>query len=106
MTGTQSSSASSRSSDGNSTLLDEGGSASQVPQATVDFAGYGSVVWSDSLSEQLVEGVEPQQVFCYLTASAARALFSMADAEFGIQVIVEALVACPEPEHCHLFPSG
>ena len=30
----------------------------------------------------------------------------MADAEFGIQVIAAAVVACPEPEHCHLFPSG
>ena len=29
-----------------------------------------------------------------------------ANAEFGIQVIVEAVVACPEPEHCYLFPSG
>ena len=28
------------------------------------------------------------------------------DAEFGIQVIVEAVVACPEPEYCHLFLSG
>ena len=26
--------------------------------------------------------------------------------EFIIQVMVEAVVACPEPEHCHLFPSG
>ena len=32
-----------------------------------------------------------------------RALLSFADAEFGVQVIVEAVV---EPEHCHLFPSG
>ena len=24
----------------------------------------------------------------------------------GIQVIVEAVVACPEPKHCQLFPSG
>ena len=30
----------------------------------------------------------------------------MVDAEFGIQVIAESVVACPEPEHCHLFPSG
>ena len=30
----------------------------------------------------------------------------MAEAEFAIQVIVEEDVACPEPEHCHLFPSG
>ena len=45
---------SSRSSDGNSSLLDEGGSASQVPQATVELAGNGSVVWPDSLSEWLV----------------------------------------------------
>ena len=30
----------------------------------------------------------------------------MADADFGIQVIVEAVVACPELEHCYLFPSG
>ena len=36
-------SSSSRSSDGNSSLLDEDGSASQVPQATVELAGYGSV---------------------------------------------------------------
>ena len=42
---------SSRSSDGNSSLLDEGSSASQVSQASVELAGYGSVVWPDSLSE-------------------------------------------------------
>ena len=35
----QSSSSSSRSSDGNSSLPDEGGSASQVPQASVQLAG-------------------------------------------------------------------
>ena len=50
------SSSSSRWSDGNSSLLDEGGSASQVPQATVELAGYGSVVWPDSLPEWLVDG--------------------------------------------------
>ena len=38
-------------SDGDSSLLDEGGSASQVPQAFVQLAGYRSVVWPDSLSE-------------------------------------------------------
>ena len=52
----QFSSCSSRSSDGNSSLLDEGGSTSRVPQATVELAGYGSVVWPDSLSEWLVDG--------------------------------------------------
>ena len=46
-------------------------------------------------------------MFCNLTASTVNALLCMASAEFGIQVIVEAVVACPEPEHCrHLFPSG
>ena len=30
----------------------------------------------------------------------------MADAEFRIQVMAEEAVACPESEHCHLFPSG
>ena len=45
-------------------------------------------------------------MFCHLTASTERALTCMADAEFGIQVVVEAVVACPEPEHSHLFPSG
>ena len=45
-------------------------------------------------------------MFCCLTASTARALLCIANVEFGIQVIVEAVVACPEPEHCHLFPSG
>ena len=43
-------------------------------------------------------------MFCCLTASTARALLCMADAEFRIQA--EAVVVCPEPEHCHLFPSG
>ena len=44
-------------------------------------------------------------MFCSLTGSTARTLLHM---EFGIQVIslVEAVVACPEPEHCHLFPPG
>ena len=50
------SSSSFRWSDGNSSLLDEGGSASQVPQASVELAGYGNVVWPDSLSEWLVGG--------------------------------------------------
>ena len=48
---------SSHSSDGNSSLLSEGGSASLVPQASVELAGYESVVWPDSLSEWLVDGV-------------------------------------------------
>ena len=37
-------------------------------------------------------------MFCCLTASTARALLCIANAEFGIQVIVEVVVACPEPE--------
>ena len=41
---------------GNSSVLDEGGSASQVPQASVELVGYGSVVWPDSPSEWLVDG--------------------------------------------------
>ena len=45
-------------------------------------------------------------MFCCLTASTAKALLRMANAEFGIWVIVEAAVACSEPGHCHLFPSG
>ena len=49
-------SSSSRSSDVDSNLLDEGGSASQAPRASVELAGYGSVVWPDSLSEWLVDG--------------------------------------------------
>ena len=48
-------SSSSRLSDGNFSLLDEGGSALQVPQASAGLAGYGSVVWPDSLSEWLVD---------------------------------------------------
>ena len=100
------SSSSSRSPDGNSSLIDGGGSTSQVPRATVQLAGYGSVVWPDSFSEWLVEGTGLQQMFCCLTTSSARAHLCMADAEFQIYVIVEAVVACPEPEHCHLFPYG
>ena len=45
-------------------------------------------------------------MFSCLTASTARALLCMANAEFGIQVIAEAVVDCPEPEYCNLFPSG
>ena len=37
-------SSSSRSSDGNSSLLNEGGSASQVPQASIEHVGCGSVI--------------------------------------------------------------
>ena len=79
---------------------------SQVPQATVELAGFDSVVWPDSLSEQLVERAGLQQTFSCLTASTAKALLCMADAEFRIQVMVEAVVVCPEPEHCHCFPCG
>ena len=49
-------SSSSRLSDGNSSLLNEDGSASQIPQPSVELAGYGSVVWPDSLSECLEDG--------------------------------------------------
>ena len=90
---------SSGSSDGNPGLLNEGGSTSQVPQASVELADYGSVVWPDSLSEWLVDGTGLQRICC-LTASTARALLCIANAEFGIQVIVEAFLAC------HLFQSG
>ena len=45
-------------------------------------------------------------MFCCMTAGNARALLCIANAGFGKQVIVEAVVACPEPEHCHLFLSG
>ena len=61
------------------------------------------MVWPDSLSEQLIEWAGLQQMFCCLTASTARALLCMADVEFRIQVMVEAVVACPGPDHCHLF---
>ena len=40
--------------------------------------------------------------FC-LTASTARALLCTADEEFRLQVMVEAVVACPEFEHCQLL---
>ena len=47
-------------------------------------------------------------MFCCLTARTARALLCMADAEFGIQVIAEAVVACPygraRPSLTSLFP--
>ena len=45
-------------------------------------------------------------MFCCLTASTARALLCIANSEFGIHVIVEEVVACPEPEHRQLLPSG
>ena len=55
-----------RSSDGNSSLLHEGDSASQIPQATVELAGYRSVIWPDSLPEWLVDGTGLQEIFCLL----------------------------------------
>ena len=79
---------------------------SSVPRATVELACYGSVVWPDSLSEWLEDGSGLQKMFCCLTASTTRALLYMANVEFGIQVIVEAVGTCPGPEHCYLFPSG
>ena len=44
-------SSSSRLSDGNSSLLDEGINRSYVPQATVELAGCESLVWPDFLFE-------------------------------------------------------
>ena len=55
-----------------------------VPQATVEVAGYFSVVWSDSLSKRLVDGAGLQQMVCCLTASTVRTLLCMAEAEFRI----------------------
>ena len=88
-------SSSSNWSNGNSSLLNEDGSALYVPQATVELAGYGIVVWPDSLCKWLIDGAGLQTIFCCLTASTARALLCIADGEFGIQTIVEAVVACP-----------
>ena len=55
-------------------------------------------------------------MFCCLTASTGRALLCMASVEFRIQMMVEAVLAypdlehchlaSPDLEHCHLFPSG
>ena len=53
------------------------------------------MVWPDSISEWLVNRPGLQQMFCCLTASTARALLCMADAEIGMQVIAEVVVACP-----------
>ena len=54
------------------------------------------MVWSDSLPGLLAEGAGLQQMFCCLTASTARTLPCMADAEFRVQVVVEVVVACTE----------
>ena len=55
------------------------------------------MVWPDSLSEQLIDGAELQQMFCCLTASSARVMLCMADIVFRILVIAKAVVACPKP---------
>ena len=43
-------------------------------------------------------------MFCCLTASTARALLNVTNAEFKIHVMVEAVVTCPEPETLSLVP--
>ena len=40
-------------------------------------------------------------MFCCLTASTAGALLCVANVEFGIQVIAEAVVTCPEEDKLH-----
>ena len=55
----QISSSSSHSSEGSANLLNDGGSALQVPQATVELADDRSVVWPDSLSEWFLDGAGP-----------------------------------------------
>ena len=52
------------------------------PQATIELAGYESVIWPDPLYEWLIDGAGLQQMFCCLTASTARALLCMGDVEF------------------------
>ena len=64
------------------------------PQAAVQLANYWSVVRPDSLPERLVEGAGLQQMFCCLTASTTMALLCMANAEFGVYVVVGVVVAC------------
>ena len=58
-----SSSSSSCSSDGNFSLFHKRWQYIVSPTGYLRIAGYGSVVWPDSLSEWLVEGTGPQQMF-------------------------------------------
>ena len=57
---------------------------SKVLLAAVQLTSYGAVVCSDSLSELLVEGTGLQTMFCCLTASIARALLCVVNAEFRV----------------------
>ena len=52
-----------------------------------------------------MEGAGLKQMFCCLATSPAGALLCLANAELGVQVMVEAVVSCPEPEDDHLFSS-
>ena len=65
-------------SDGNPSLLHLGGSALLVLQAALELVSHGGVVWPDSLPEWA--GLQ-QMVHC-LTASTAKELLCMANAEF------------------------
>ena len=79
----------------------------------IELASHWCVVLPDSLPGRLVEGgggggggAGLQQMSCCRTASTTRALLCRASAELGAQVVVEAVVACPEPEHYHLHQAS
>ena len=55
-----------------------------VHQTATELASHQGVVWPDSLSVGLVGGAGLQQMFCGLTASSAKALLHMTNAEFGV----------------------
>ena len=74
----------SSSSDGNSSLCDEGSSALYVQQTATQLESHWDVVWLDALSEQLVEGARLQQMFCCLAASTSRVLLHIANVDFGV----------------------
>ena len=96
---------SSRSSDEHSSLRGEGSSTLQVLQAAVELLDHWGGVRPGPLSERLEERAGLQQMFCCLTVSPTWALLGLSDTEFCVKVVVQAVVACPEPEHDHLLSS-
>ena len=58
------------------------------------------------MSLLFVRQMDTQQMFCCLVASLAGALVCVADAEFCVQMMVQAVVACPESEYRDLLSSS
>ena len=92
-------------SNGHAGRPDERCSALQVPQGAVELPRHWCFLRPGLVPDGLVQWAGLQQMFCCLASCLAWALVWLTNPELGVQVVVEAVVACTQPEDDDLFRS-